>query len=472
METQKAEQMYEAKLQKALTLAESWSNMPGKALRGYNTDKHINFLEGIEGDWNKAAMAQLFENTKEWMNSLDESTRTLSVGSFEKFVFPLIRAVIANLVTAEMVSVMPLDAPTGLVFYFDALYGSQKGKIQKGGKMFDSRTGPSKDLHYTDEIIEEESIGTGAGSAGPISPVLAYSPVRPGTLTITDGTQVVTDDGNGALAGDGSGTINYATGAVAVTFTAPVTLGDAISATYEYNSEANQNTPEIDLQLTSSNVVARTQKLRARWSIEAQQDFEKYHGINAEVELIAFMANVIAKEMNYKIIQHIRQVASAGTLTWDMTPPTNVPWIWHKESLYDAMIRSSNLIFDATQRVGGTWINASVGACNVIETLSKFKAGPKPSSDQAGVHKVGQLGAFDVFKDPTLQTNEFIMGHKGNGILDTGYIWAPYLAAYTTGTIVLDDMVARKGMASRSAQKIVNSRMFMKGSIHGIPYPV
>lgn len=466
--------MLEARMAKGLALAEAWKSVPGTKIRGYEKHKYVNFMEGLENasDWDKATVAQLLENTYDWLQKMEESTRTLQVGSFEKFVFPVLRAVLANLVVQDLVTVSALDAPTGLVFYFDAIFGSSKGNITKGSKMFDVRRGPATSYHYTDETVEEEPIGSGDGNTaqfGGGSAALAYKPIRPGTVKITDGTQNVYDDGNGNLAGDvdagGTNTINYATGLYNVTFAANVAASTSITATYEYNSEANASTPEIDLQLTSSMVTARTQKLRALWSLEAQQDFQSYHGVNAEVEIVAFMANLIAKEVNYKVINHLDAVADAGTVTWDRTPPAGVPWIWHKESLYDALVQCSNLIFQRTQRALGNWVMAGTGVCNVIETLSKFSGSSKPKSGMAGVIHIGKIGDFEVYKNPAFSFNHWTMGHKGDTILDSGYIYAPYLQAFTTGTIVLDDMVARKAMGMRTAQKVINAGMFAKGDI-------
>ena len=463
------EELLESRKLKGLALAESWSRKDGKSIRGFEKSGTIDFLEGIDDDYQRSMLAQLYENTQHWLRGLDESTRTLQVGPFEKFVFPILRALMANLVAGELVTVSPLDAPTGLVFYFDVVYGSNKGKIAKGDKMFDVRGGPSKDTQYTTETVEEEPLGTGAGTRAHLTNTLAYNPIRPGTVVITDGSQVITDNGNGALTGDvntgATRTIDYNTGAINVTFASTVTSGNAIVATYEYNSEANASTPEIDLQLTSSNVTARTQKLRARWSLEAQQDFQAYHGINAEVELVAFMANEIGKEINYRIIRHITQVAAAGSVTWDRTPPASVPWIWHKQSLYDALVMQSNLIFKATQRAMGNWIVGSVEFCNVVETLHNFKGNGGGNEGLAGVKNIGNIGDFKVFKDPTMTSGTWTMGHKGSSFLDTGYIYAPYLQLFTTDTIVLDDMVARKGMGMRNAQKVVNAKMFSTGTI-------
>lgn len=198
--------------------------------------------------------------------------------------------------------------------------------------------------------------------------------------------------------------------------------------------------------------------------IEAQQDFQSYHGINAEVELVTFMANEIMKELNYRIVRHINSVAAAGNVIWDRTPAAGVPWIWHKETLYDVFVQASNAIFSRTQRVSGNWIVAGVNVCNVVETLSAFNGSGAPAGI-AGIRKIGTLGDFTLYKDPTFDANDFVMGHKGSSFLDTGYIYAPYLALYTSGTIALDDMVARKAMAQRAALKVINAGMYCTGSI-------
>jgi hypothetical protein len=454
---------------KGAALAERWSQMPGKALRGYSAHKVVDFLEGIpkEDRQTRAMMAILFENTLNWIRGMEESTRMVQVGSFEKFVFPILRAVYANLVAADLVTVQPLTAPTGLVFYFDVVYGTTKGRIQRGQKMYDVRTGPSTDYHYSDEVVEEEAVGAaGAAQYGGGTTALAWTPVRAGTLRFTDGTLVVTDDGNGALVGDigvGVNTINYSTGVFDVTFSG-VTTG-AVTASYEYDSEMHTSVPEVDLVLTSAPVTARSQKLRARWSVEGQQDLKAYHGIDAEVELVGFMANEIAKELNYKVVRHISQVAAAGNVTWSRTPGAGVPWIWHKEALYDAFVQASNLIFQRTQRRSASWLLAGTGVCNVIETLSKFKSVGAATGDTAGVRKIGTIGDFGVYKDPTYSADDFLMGYKGNTFLDAGYILAPYLGLYTTPTIVLDDFFNRKGMAQRTGLKVVNANFYVTGQV-------
>jgi len=111
-----SQQMLESLAAKGELLSEQWSRMPGKQIRGYESKKSVDFLEGIDDMHQRCVLAQMFENARNIISQMDESTRTLQVGSFEKFVFPLIRAVMANLVASELVTVHALDAPTGLVF--------------------------------------------------------------------------------------------------------------------------------------------------------------------------------------------------------------------------------------------------------------------------------------------------------------------------------------------------------------------
>jgi hypothetical protein len=81
-----------------------------------------------------------------------------------------------------------------------------------------------------------ESVGTGNGSAVTFGHTAAHLAVVPGTVTVTAGAVVATDDGNGNLTGTGisSGTINYATGVLSITYSvAPANLL-AITMGYSY----------------------------------------------------------------------------------------------------------------------------------------------------------------------------------------------------------------------------------------------
>jgi len=53
---------------------------------------------------------------------------------------------------------------------------------------------------------------------------------------------------------------------------------------------------------------------------------------------------------------------------------------------------------------------------------------------------------------------------------EIGYIFAPYIMAFTTPTIMLDDFVGRKGIASRYGKKAIEGKFFCTSSITGSPF--
>lgn len=78
-----------------------------------------------------------------------------------------------------------------------------------------------------------DDIATGDGSTVTFSGSLQNPPIVIGSLFITDGTQVVQDQGDGTLTGDGTGTIVYTTGVYSVTFSTAPTSADTIYAKYQ-----------------------------------------------------------------------------------------------------------------------------------------------------------------------------------------------------------------------------------------------
>jgi hypothetical protein len=72
------------------------------------------------------------------------------------------------------------------------------------------------------EEVANEVIGTGTGTATAFSGTLTKKPVEPGSVSVTDGVEAFSDDGFGTLTGaaGGTGTVNYGTGAISVTFNA------------------------------------------------------------------------------------------------------------------------------------------------------------------------------------------------------------------------------------------------------------
>jgi hypothetical protein len=93
--------------------------------------------------------------------------------------------------------------------------------------------------------ITAEAFDTGDGSTTSFSETLAHALVKPGSVTVlVGGTSVGTDDSQGGLIGANidSGSINYITGAVSITFTAAPASAAAITIGYSYYTLATPTT--------------------------------------------------------------------------------------------------------------------------------------------------------------------------------------------------------------------------------------
>lgn len=437
--------------------------------------KWKNYVEGLKGT-DAPFTAIVLENTAKFLGSIEETSRATNVGNFDRFAFPLIRAVFPNLIAQDLVSVQPMDGPVGLVFFFDLIYGSNKGSIAAGTPMFSSLTGHPGDDFYSGPEIRDEALGTGTGAVALYAGTLAYTPVVQGSVLITDGTQVVRDNGQGQLVGDinpaGTNTVNYSTGAFSVTFAANVASGTAVTADYEYDNEANSQVPEVDFQLTSAPVVAKINKLRTRYSLEAAQNLKALHGLSAETELVVALAQELRFEIDRNVIKDVNSFAQATAVTWPLAPGMGLSWTEHKLSFVDILIRGSNNIFQLVRRGQPNWVTCGLEVSSVIESLPGFKASDAMQSPNGVIFAGTLAGRWRIYKDPynidnTQTQKNFLIGYKGSTFLDAGYVYAPYIPFYTTPTVVLDDFIARKGMATQWGKRKINGRFYCRGTVTG-----
>jgi hypothetical protein len=436
----------------------------------------------IENDTTRYGLAVMLENTERYIQNLDETTRAVAVGDFQKYAMPLVRAIYPELIANELVSVQPMLGPVSLVFYMDMVYGSNKGNVRRGDTAFSSVARGANNPDYSSPTVDSEQVGVGTGAPGGAgTPTLSYLPLVPGTIQFTDGTQIITDDGNGNLTGDilagaaNARTIDYESGTVsgALNFKAAVAAGVAVTCTYQYNTEANSNIPQMDLVLNHSPISARPRKLRTNWSLEAAFNLRSLHGLEAEVELTAAVAADIRFEVDREIITDLQRMSGAGSVYWNTHPGGSnatgnyYSYTEHKLSIVDAFVTGSNLIHKATGRGRANWIVCGEKVATVVETLPGFVANPGvPTGLTKGAYRCGRLnGMWDIYKDPFYQDEYFLMGYKGASFLEAGYVYAPYIPLYTTPTVVLDDFVARKGLATQYGKKAINSLFYVTGQI-------
>ena len=101
---------------------------------------------------------------------------------------------------------------------------------------------------------------------------------------------------------------------------------------------------------------------------------------------------------------------------------------------------------------------------NILEFTSGFRASVTADADTGtvGAVNVGSLSKkFDVYVDPYFPRNDVLVGRKGSGFLESGYVYAPYVPLQVTPTIFgTEDFIPRKGVMTRYAKKMVRPDMY------------
>lgn len=450
-------------------------------------------LEGIDDRYVRSATAVLLENQR-LMNEV--STDTGDIAQFKRISIPLVRRIYPQLIANKIVSVQPLLGPTGLVYYLRFRYSSNKGATRgasnNGGypgddvnSLMQTADGTANlDIFYTHQFVQNETTSTdsGADTAAAFAP-LEHTPILAGTVTgtIYDGSSavqnfVVTSGGSFTFSDIGApsvkvtaGSLNLNTGELSLTWNSAPGANHAVIS-YEYNMECQQDLPEINLVIESEEIAAKTRKLKAVWSYEAQQDLRSQHNLDAEAELTAVLAQEINLEIDREVLTDLR--SNAGTVTaWDFNTALGDTIKEKYESLYVKVVEVSNVIHRKTLRGGANWLVTSPEVASIFETATAGFA-PAPSEtfqSSLGIQYVGTVNnRWRLYKDPLFPSNQILMGYKGDSYMDSGYFYCPYVPLTQT-PVVLDpeSFCPRKGILTRYGKKLLRegSKFYARMSI-------
>jgi hypothetical protein len=498
-------------------------------------------LEGMK-EREQHSMAVLLENQAKQL--LDEATQTgTSQGSEEwsGVALPLVRRIFGEIAAKEFVSVQPMNLPSGLIFFLDFKYGSaQGGEGQFGGKSLfggTNVTGSSANFGRTNAAqnglygegrygysvndLSSAHAGTFASSSAVWTDIgydtalsaSAATKLFKVTLDIASGsnTAFANADLNAArsftIAGTGvadfypqftttSGTkVSFIVSSSAVTalygqsltvkfHETPVSYDRGDFEDQTANSAGNTTTPldipEIDLELKSEAIVAKTRKLKAVWTPELAQDLNAYHSIDAEAELTSMLSDYISLEIDLEILDMLKSNALTTEYwstnvgeeyvngTWSniggaSNAYTKNAWF---QTLGVKLNKVSNKIHQLTLRGGANFIVASPDVCTILESIPGFVVNADKDASQfaAGVTAVGSMSnRYTVYKNPYMTSNEILLGYRGNNFLETGAVYAPYVPLIMT-PLVYDpqNFTPRRGVMTRYAKKMVRPEYYGK----------
>ena len=248
----------------------------------------------------------------------------------------------------------------------------------------------------------------------------------------------------------------------------------------QYDSlELETEIGEVSFKLDSVTVSVTERKLRATWSPELSTDVSAFHNIDAEAELTSILSEQIAAEIDRGILRELRKVAPwqarFDVNGWRRQAAFSTNYTqkdWNQE-LMTKVNQISAQINKATLRGGANWIVVSAEISALLDNLEYFHvtdASAEQNQYNMGIEKVGSLsGRYQVYADPYAPHWSMIIGHKGKSLLDTGYIYAPYVPMQLTPTMYNPfNFAPIKGIMTRYAQKVVNNRYFGHVRVDGL----
>jgi hypothetical protein len=456
---------------------------------------------------------------------------------------PLVRKILGQIASKEFVSVQPMNLPAGLVFYLDFQYGDSKrpfasgdsiygtpssnfgnlaaGALYGAGKFgyslnqfsasisssaanFASASATWAELEFNSDFsasaaartITKVTVPTSSIDANiNIDGVRAFIITSGSTVNSADNLQQFT-----VLSSSAAGVfVNFFVNKALSTFSAPLTYVVNYNKKTDFNTRgdfedrtgapsvpnAASNTsiviPEINVQMKSQTVSAKTRKLKAQWTPEFAQDLNAYHSLDAEAELTGILSEHISLEIDLEVLDMLIQNAPTveywsakvgnqinnTTTGFDVNTAgvyyTQMSWF---QTLGIKMQKVSNIIHQRTLRGGANFIVVSPTIATILESIPGFAADTDGAADTMkyafGVQKIGALNSrYKVYKNPYMTENVILMGLRGNQFLECGAVYSPYVPLIMT-PLVYDPntFTPRKGIMTRYAMTMVRPEFY------------
>ena len=443
----------------------------------------------------------------------EDAFQTGNIADFTRFALPLIRKAYPKLISDSLVGVQPMSQPATLIFYIRYRYGITKGQTIAGTQIMRQNTsaqyarqnGWALDPYYSSQTVggamwdgEDMSVSTDGQT---ITGILQHRPVLAGTVVTnvylksqlneqcenpTPCLQVSFDaEGRvDTVVGNGNtecGTFdidttasnfNHETGQVNIVLTSgSVTSDMAARTSYEYDLENNPFQPEVTMSIDSDSMSAITRKLKTSWSLEAAQDLKSVHNIDAESTLTDLMADEMVAEIDREIINDLI-IASAirAQHNFATAAGASVNFTDRNIALLYKTLEVANIIHRTTLRGPANWIVTSADIASKYEQLNDFRGSDALAQDgiDIGITNAGTIqGKLKLYKDPLFPNCKVLMGFKGGNVMDTGYIYGPYIPLLSTPTVMdPNSFTPNKGILTRYGKKLVEDGGLYYGVIN------
>ena len=498
-------------------------------------------LEGLEGN-DQATMAMILENQAKQLVVESSNTgggvtngATFTPGTGEQWAgvaLPLVRKIFGQIAAKEFVSVQPMNLPAGLVFYLDFQYGNTKTPFTSGNSLYGTNTanfgnaaagalyGAGKFGYSTNQFSVSSSAATVASASSAeidfnsdYTASLAANEIKKVTFPTSSLTSFDIDGIRAFIITSGS--VTAATNLQQFTSIVGANINFFVSGSstqvsqssaflVDYNKSTDFNArgdfedrsnfsipnaasatsiviPEINVQMKSQTISAKTKKLKAQWTPEFAQDLNAYHSLDAEAELTGLLSEYISLEIDLEILDMLIQNAPTveywSAKVGDQINAAKTAFTSNTQGLYYNQMtwfqtigiklqKVSNIIHQRTLRGGANFMVVSPAVATILESIPGFAADTDGAADTMkyafGVQKVGALNSrYKVYKNPYMTENVILLGFRGTQFLEAGAVYSPYVPLIMT-PLVYDPntFTPRKGIMTRYAMTMIRPEFY------------
>ena len=375
-----------------LESANPWKSLQSDASRLATKWSKTGLLEGFGSEVEKNNMALILENQAKQLvvetsqTGAGSSAGSFTVGQSENWAgiaLPLVRKVFGSIAAKEFVSVQPMNLPSGLVFFLDFQYGTDKNPFASGNSLYGARNasgqfpfqstdttgglyGAGRFAYTTNQFSASVAATHGTSSWASVnfdstlSASVAANEIKSLTISTASLSSFDPDAVRAFVITSGSvtaaknlaafTTYNYTAGTITFYVTASSaqvpTSGswyvqynkitadnnrgdfeDTVSSSFSVPNAQSSSTisiPEINIKMQSQAIVAKTKKLKAVWTPEFSQDLNAYQNVDAEAELTNVMSEYISMEIDLELLDMLIEDAAAATEYWSAANNTTL----------------------------------------------------------------------------------------------------------------------------------------------------
>lgn len=253
---------------------------------------------------------------------------------------------------------------------------------------------------------------------------------------------------------------------------AGVTAGQRIDqqtpSAYVASSEQASPIRELQMALQRKLVEAQTDKLKADWTLEAEQDWRSQYKLDVEGEMVPELGDEVARELDRKLMNSLI-AGAAYTVNWNPSgylsdDKSTLERKSYEASIYGAIVDAQAWIMQNKRGVlrdrGISW-NVIMNANNwarfaKLENYNLTKLNVQVNTDVGRRYEGTINGLFKVYIHPEMSDNYMLLTIKKDWKFAVGF-YAPYVPLYTSPKYIINDDFTQfaRGVMSRYAYGVV-----------------